>query len=162
MTGRRVLLVAVLLGGAWLGIGGPAYADAGSIEGLWNLEDVIFDACPTGNPVRTVFDMKMFLHDGSMVETPGTPGVGAPPLKRGTPGLGSWRHVTDHHYAATFRFFRYNGSDDSFAGIQTASVDIELSQDGGTLTTTTITDIFDANGVLIATRCTGGTGTRVE
>ena len=162
MAALRSLLVAVLLASAWLGIGGPVYADDTGIEGLWSLEDVICDACPTGNPVRTGIDVKMFLHDGSMIETPGTPGVGAPPLQRGTPGLGSWRHVTDHHYAATFRFFRYNGSDDSFAGTQTASVDIELSRDGKTLTTTTTTDIFDANGTLIATRCTAGTGTRVE
>ncbi len=89
---------------------------------------------PTGNPVRTVIDLKMFLHGGSMIETPG---VGAPPLQRGTPGLGSWQHVGGRHYTASFRFFRYNGSDDSFAGTQTASVDIELSKDAKTLTTTT-------------------------
>src|SRR5262245_19518663 len=85
----RSLLVAILLAGGWLGLGGPVYAGDAGIEGLWSLEDVIFDACPTGNPVRTVFDLKMFLHDGSMIETSGTPGVGAPPLQRGTPGLGS-------------------------------------------------------------------------
>jgi hypothetical protein len=72
-----------------------------------------------------------------MIETPGTPGVGAPPLQRGTPGLGSWQHVGGRHYTASFRFFRCNGSDDSFAGTQTASVDTELSKDAKTLTTTT-------------------------
>jgi hypothetical protein len=41
-------------------------------------------------------------------------------------------------------------------------VRLPISQDGRKLTTTTITDIFDANGVLIATRCTDGTRTRVE
>jgi hypothetical protein len=58
--------------------------------------------------------------------------------------------------------FRYDGSDHSFAGIQTGTVDIELSQDGTTLTTSTTTNIFDANGVLIVTRCTAGTGTRAQ
>jgi hypothetical protein len=81
-------------------IGGPASANSNSIEGLWHLVDVILDACPTGNPVRTVVDMKMFLHDGSMIETPGSPGVGQPPFKRGVPGLGSWRHVSENHYEA--------------------------------------------------------------
>jgi len=144
-------------------IGGPSYAaDSNSIEGLWNLVDVILDDCPTGNPVRTVIDMKMFLHDGSMIETPGSPGVGQPPFKRGVPGLGSWQHVSGNHYTSSFRFFRYNGMDDTFVGSQTAFVDIELSKDGNALTTSTITNIFNANGDLIATRCTTGTGTRVE
>lgn len=142
----------------------PGLADAhhDSIEGLWSLVDEILDACPTGNTVRTVIDLKMFVHDGSMIETLGTPGVGAPPLKRGVPGLGSWRHVGGRQYAASFRFFRYNGSDDSFTGTQTADVAIELSDDRKSLTTTTTTSIFDANGVLIATRCTTGSGTRAE
>jgi len=161
-TRRFIVMLPVVLASLLpLLIGGPASANS-SIEGLWNLVDVILDACPTGNPVRTVVDMKMFLHDGSMIETPGSPGVGQPPFKRGVPGLGSWRHVSENHYAASFRFFRYNGIDDTFLGTQTASVDIELSKDGDSLTTTTTTDIFDANGNLIATRCTSGTGARVE
>jgi len=144
-------------------IGGPAYADSNSIEGLWNLVDVILDACPTGNPVRTVVDLKMFLHDGSMIETSGSPGVGQPPVKRGVPGLGSWRHVSENHYAANFRFFRYDGTDDMFLGTQTASVDIELSKDGNSLTTSTTVEIFDASGKPMGLpRCTTGTGTRVE
>ena len=42
---------------------------------------------------------------------------------------------------------------------------MELSRDGKTLTTTTTTSIFDANGTLLATRCTRGSGShqvRVE
>ena len=41
-------------------------------------------------------------------------------------------------------------------------VHIELGEDGKTLTTATTTDIFDANSALITTRCTTGSGTRVE
>jgi hypothetical protein len=39
---------------------------------------------------------------------------------------------------------------------------MELSKDGKSLTTTTTTNIFDANGTLITTRCTTGSGTRLE
>src|SRR5215510_8050252 len=131
-TPRFLLALTAMLA---LLVGGTAEAQQNSIEGLWNLVDEILDACPTGNIVRTVVDMKMFLHDGSMIETPGSPGVGAPPLQRGTPGLGSWKHVGGRHYTAAFQFFRYNGNDDSFAGTQTASVDIELSKDAKTVTT---------------------------
>src|SRR5262245_5176992 len=142
--------------------GGPAEAHHDRLEGLWNLVDEILDACPTGNTIRTVIDMKMFIHDGSMIETPGSPGVGAPPLKRVIPGLGSWQHVGWRQYTASFRFFRYDSTDDTFAGTQTALVHIELAEDGKTLTTATTTDVFDANGALITTRCTTGSGTRVE
>ena len=38
----------------------------------------------------------------------------------------------------------------------------ELSPDGKTLTTATTVSIYDASGVLITTRCTTGSGTRVE
>jgi hypothetical protein len=143
-------------------VGGTAEAHHDSIEGLWNLVDEILDGCPTGNVVRTVIDMKMFLHGGAMIETPGSPGVGAPPFKRGVPGLGSWQHVGGRHYTTFFQFFRYNSTDDSFAGTQTGLVTMELSRDGKTLTTATTTNIFDANGTLIATRCTTGSGTRFE
>jgi len=162
-TPRFLLLLAVALAALFpLLVPGPADAHHDHIEGLWSLVDEILDACPTGNTVRTVIDLKMFVHDGSMIETPGTTGVGAPPLKRGVPGLGTWRHVGGRHYTASFRFFRYNGSDDSFAGTQTAEVEIELGDDAKTLTTTTTTSIFDATGALIATRCTTGSGTRAE
>ena len=158
-TVRAVVLLAAMLP---LLIAQPALAAPGRVEGLWNLVDEILDGCPTGNTIRTVVDMKLFLRDGTMIETSGSPGVGAPPLKRGTPGLGSWKHLGGRRYALTFQFYRYNGSDDSFAGTQIADVDIEVSQDGKSMTTHTTTDIFDANGVLITSRCTVGTGTRVE
>ena len=162
-TPRFLLVLAVALAAMFpLLVAAPAAAHHDRLEGLWNLVDEILDACPTGNPIRTVIDLKMFIHDGSMIETPGSPGVGAPPLKRVIPGLGSWQHVGGRHYTASFRFFRYNGNDDSFAGTQTGLVDIELSRDGKTLTTATTTDIFDANGSLITTRCTTGTGTRID
>jgi hypothetical protein len=134
-----------------------------AIVGLWSLTDEILDSCsPPGNPVRTVIDLKMFLRDGNMIEAPGTPGVGAPPLQRGVPGLGSWQHLGGRQYQASFRFFRYDGSDDTFAGTQTAVVDIELSKDGKSLTGAMTTNIYDAQDHLITTRCTTSTGTRVE
>ena len=160
---RFLLVLAIAMAAMFpLLLAGPAEAHHDRLEGLWSLVDEILDACPTGNVVRTVVDLKMFVHDGSMIEASGTPSVGAPPLKRVIPGLGSWQHVGGRHYTTSFRFFRYNSTDDSFAGTQTAVVNIELSPDGKTLTTATTVNIYDANGVLITTRCTTGSGTRVE
>src|SRR5262245_17667468 len=169
MRTRRFLMLSALASAVIfpLSIGGPALAHDSSgshaIVGLWSLTDEILDSCnPPGNPVRTVIDLKMFLRDGNMIEAPGTIGVGAPPLKRGVPGLGSWQHVGERQYQASFRFFRYDSSNDTFAGTQTAVVDIELSKDGKSLTGTTTTNIYDMQGNLTLTRCTRSTGTRVE
>jgi hypothetical protein len=61
-TPRFPLFLAVALAVMFpLLVGGPADAHHDSIEGLWTLVDEILDACPTGNPVRTVIDLKMFL-----------------------------------------------------------------------------------------------------
>ena len=39
---------------------------------------------------------------------------------------------------------------------------IEVSRDGSSFTSTGTTDIFDAGGTLIATRCSTGMATRVD
>jgi hypothetical protein len=135
---------------------------ASRIEGVWDVKEEILSGCPTGDTVRTVADLNMFIRGGQLIETPGTPGVGAPPLKRGTPGLGTWQHLGKRRYSIVFRFFRFNGNDDTFAGTQIAYKDIELSKDGDAFESTGTTDIFDADNTLITTRCTHGTATRLE
>jgi len=152
----------LLIGGPVFGSDDEEQGKAGRIEGLWNIVDTLLSGCTNGVPVRTIPDMNLFIHGGQMIETPGTPGVGQPPLQRGTPGLGTWEHVGGRHFTAAFRFFRFNGDDDTFAGIQTANKVIELSKDGNAFTSTGTTDIFDATGALIATRCSTGVATRVE
>jgi hypothetical protein len=112
--------------------------------------------------VRIVPNMNMFIHGGQLLETPGGSGVGAPPLKRSTPGLGTWQHLGKRHYSIVFRFFRFNGDDDTFAGTQIVYKDIELSKDGDAFESTGTTDIFDPTGTLITTRCTKETATRIE
>ncbi len=139
----------------------PASANS-SLEGAWSVEDMILNGCPTGDPVRTVVDMNMFFKEGLMLETPGTPGVAQPPLQRGTPGMGTWQRVANRHFTEAFRFFRYNGDDDTFAGTQLVNKDIELSKDGNSFTSSGTTNIYDADNNLIATRCTIGTATRIH
>jgi hypothetical protein len=156
------VLFPLLIGGPVFGHDDNDRGKADRIEGVWSLQEVILSGCPTGTPVRTIPDMNMFLHGGKLIETPGTPGVGMPPIQRGSPGLGTWRHVEGRHYTAEFRFFRYNGNDDTFVGTQIANKDIELSKDASAFTSTGTTEIFDATGTLIATRCTTGTATRVD
>jgi hypothetical protein len=143
-------------------IGGPAFAQADKLEGVWSVTETILSACPTGDPVRTFPDMNEFIRGGTMVEASATLGIGAPPLVRLNPGLGTWDHIAARHFTEHFTFFRYDPGTDAFAGVQVINKDIELSKDGNAFASTGTADIFDANGNPIATRCTMATAVRIN
>jgi hypothetical protein len=161
-TALTILCILLLGQGPVVGHDHSERAQADRIEGVWRVQEEILSGCPTGDTVRIVPDMNMFIHGGQLIETPGTPGVGAPPLKRGTPGLGTWQNLGGRHYSVVFRFFRFNGADDTFVGTQIAYKDIELSMDGDAFTSTGTSDIFDADDNFITTRCSKGTAMRLE
>jgi len=153
------LLATVLL---LLLVGAPAFANGDRIVGFWNVHEQLLSGCPTGDPVRDIPDLNIFFKGGEFIEAAGTPSVGSPPLQRVMPGLGTWEHAGGRHFTSEFRFFRYNGDDDTFAGVQIAGKSIELGADGNSFTSTGTTDIFDANGVHLATRCSQGTAVRIK
>jgi len=164
MLRRRFILTPVWTGAVLLPVlfGGPAFGKGNTLDGVWSVTESILSGCPTGVPVRTIPDMNMFMHDGTMIETPATLGIGAPPLTRVGPALGTWQHVSDRHFTEHFTFFRYNPTADAFAGTMVVNKDIELSKDGDMFTSSGTTDVFDAEGNLITTRCTMGTATRID
>jgi len=143
-------------------VGGPAFGKGHTLDGVWSVTDSVLSGCPTGDPVRTIPDMNMFMHDGTMIETPAVLGVGAPPLTRVGPGLGTWQHVSDRHFSEHFTFFRYNPTTDTFAGTMVVDKQIELSDDGDAFTSSGSVDVLDADGNRITTRCTMGTATRID
>ena len=133
------------------------------LDGVWNVQVTILSACgPTGVPVGGLPSIIMFTRDGKVIETPGTPLVGPPVVLRVSPGLGTWQHLGGRHYSVVFRFFRFNGADDTFVRTQIVYKYIELSKDGDAFTSTGTTDIFDTDDNFITTRCTKGTATRLE
>jgi hypothetical protein len=154
------MVLAVLL------IGGPVVghdtARADKIEGVWNVTVTILSACgPTGVPVGTVPAMNMFMHDGLLTEAPGTTVVPPPPTLRGSPGMGTWQKLGGQHYTAVFTFFRLN-PDNTFAGTQRITEDIELSQDADSFTSSGTSDIFDTTGTLVHTACNAEVATRAQ
>jgi len=140
----------------------PAFADGDRIAGFWNVHEQLLNGCPTGDPVRDIPDLNIFFKSGEFIEAAATPSVGSPPLQRVMPGLGTWAHAGGRHFTSEFRFFRYSAEDDTFAGVQIASKEIELGADGNSFTSTGTTDIFDANGMHLATRCSRGTAVRIK
>jgi hypothetical protein len=143
-------------------IGGPSFAQADKLEGVWSVTETILSACPTGDPVRTFPDMNVFIRAGTMVEASATLGIGAPPLVRLNPGLGTCDHIAARHFTEHFTFFRYDPGTDAFAGVQVINKHIVLSKDGNAFASTGTADIFDANGNPIATRCTMATAVRIN
>src|SRR5262245_26899401 len=155
MVGLVVLLGALV-------VRTPAFAEDNRIAGFWNVHEQLLSGCPTGDVVRDIPDLNIFFKSGEFIEAAGSPSVGSPPLQRVMPGLGTWAHAGGRHFTSEFRFFRYSAEDDAFAGVQTASKEIELGADGNSFTSTGTTDIFDANGVHLATRCSRGTAVRIK
>jgi hypothetical protein len=140
----------------------PALATGNQIEGLWDVVVTITNC--QGVPIPTVPQfpgMIMFTRHGQVIEIAGTPNVGPPgPQQRLLPGLGAWQRLGERHFAASFTFFRINVPANTFAGTQTITEDIELSDDGNEFTTTGTSQIFPATGPPLDPTCNSLTGTR--
>ena len=122
------------------------------IEGVWTVNVTIRD-CRSGNVIRSVRALNLFIHDGSLTET-------AANVLR-TPSVGTWRHLEGKSYTSTFNFFRYS-PDGTFASRAKVTRSIELIEDGSEFTSTDTVEDFDANNVLISTTCGVETATRPE
>lgn len=126
--------------------------EVSGIEGVWSSNVTIRD-CQSGDVIRSVRALNLFIHDGSLTET-------AVNVLR-TPSVGTWRHLEGHTFTSTFTFFRYN-LDGTFASRAKVTRTIKLREDGGEFTTTGTVEDFDANNVLISTACATETATRPE
>jgi len=129
---------------------------AHKLEGVWDVSVTILD-CQTGNPIRTVRAMTMFIRGGTMTELAAR---SSPSLR--TASLGTWGYVGRHQYTAVFRFSRFN-PDGSFAATQKVSRVIDLNREGNAFSATSLVEIFDANdNLILPTGCATETGTRLE
>jgi hypothetical protein len=173
-TMRFTLLTAVAL--AFLvTLTTEASATGHQIEGVWDVEVTLIPDCMT--PRGTVRAMIMFTRDRKVIETAGTPLVGAFAIHRVSPGLGEWERQGRRHYTAAFTFFRINVPGVltpfpppdplpdplppfSFAGTQTITEDIELSHDGNEFTATGTSQIVNADGTRPPATCNTLTGIR--
>lgn len=129
------------------------------LEGAWNFQ-VTLRNCQTGAALRPPFPaMNTFMRGGTMQEF----GIGSGLLR--SPGHGIWTYNSGS-YTNTLQFFRFN-ADGTYAGTQKVRREIELSRFGNplfgsNLTATSTVEIFNPNGVLIATGCATETATRLQ
>jgi hypothetical protein len=87
-------------------------------------------------------------------------GTGTAPLDR-TDAQGVWRHTTNRYYTSTSKAFRF-AVDGSLAGSVKLFREFELTDGGESINVNVLSEIYDANGVLIATGCATEAGVRLQ
>ena len=78
-----------------------------------------------------------------------------------TPGEGVWRHTTDNSYAFRFKFFTFSPQN-VFTGWTIISGETTVDERGDANTGSATVEVYDPNGVLVATVCASTVGTRFE
>jgi hypothetical protein len=138
-----------------LGLAGaqPSAADQPThLQGVWHVSVEVRN-CETGEIVRTLRALNMFVHDGSMTET-------AANILRG-PSVGTWRRVQHDTYTSMFEFFRFN-PDGTFASTARVTRTIELANDGMEFTSTGTVEDFNAQNVRVSVGCATETAVRAQ
>ena len=157
---RGVLAAAIALP-ALSGTQIPAFAQSAQeqrgrehqgIKGVWDVRITVVQ-CGTGKAILTGRAMLMYI-DGGMLTS-----VGDNFLHSAS--LGTWRHIRGRNYTAVDRFFVFS-ADDSFAGTQETTRDIELSSSADEYTATVTFEFFDPADQLIRSGCATSTATRLE
>lgn len=122
-----------------------------SIVGTWTATVTIRN-CQTGVPIVSVPVLNTFNRGGTMMET-------SQSLATRSAGHGIWKRIRGHEYRSVFLFRRVNadGTNNGFQKVRRIHV-----VDDDTLTTEATFEIFDANGVLVATGCATEMATRLE
>jgi hypothetical protein len=93
---------------------------------------------------------------GTLTET--TSGT-APALR--TPGEGVWRHSTANNFVLRFKHFRFN-TQNVLIGWNIIQAEVSLDGAGNAYTSSATVEVYDPNGVLLATACAETVGTRFE
>jgi hypothetical protein len=129
-------------------------ARARRIEGTW-LMQITLVQCDTGAeiPNSTLPGLHTFLSGGAMLSSPATTGLST--------GHGVWTHTAGDDFQNTIRLFAYSPGG-TLAAIATVTRNIVLSPNGGSLTSYDVSELRDAVGNLLGTRCASATATRLD
>jgi hypothetical protein len=148
------LIVAILV----LANSGSAQTSASGISliGAWDMT-ITFRDCTTGAAMRERPGLISFMFGGILQEF----GTGQQIPQNRTEAQGSWSHNTGRSYSAVAKAFRFN-PDGSLAGTAKLYRLITLNDDGNSFEAAVNSEIYDVNGVLLATGCATESGTRLK
>src|SRR5438876_7052239 len=126
----------------------------GQLEGTGEMQITLTDCA--GHVIRNFPSLIEFAAGGTVVESNG----GTPQALK-TPGEGVWRHTTDNSYAFRFKFFTFN-SLNVFTGWTIIAGETTVDATGNANAGSATIEVYNPNGVLLATVCAKTAGTRFE
>ena len=115
----------------------------GRLQGTWEMQVTLTDCA--GHVIRSFSTLQEFIAGGTTVES----SAGTPQALK-TPGLGVWRHTADSNYAFRFKFFTFNPQN-VFTGWTIITGELAVDATGDANTGSATVEVYDPNGVLIAT-----------
>ena len=124
----------------------------GTLQGTWEMQITLTDCA--GHVIRSFPSLIEYAAGGTVVESNG----GTPQALK-TPGEGVWRHTTDNNYAFRFKFFTFN-SLNVFTGWTIIAGETTVDATGNANAGSATIEVYNPNGVLIATACAEIAGTR--
>jgi len=124
----------------------------GTLQGTWEMQITLTDCA--GHVIRSFPSLVEFAAGGTVVESNG----GTPQALK-TPGEGVWRHTTDNNYAFRFKFFTFN-SLNVFTGWTIIAGETTVDATGDSNAGSATVEVYNPNGVLVATACAKIAGTR--
>lgn len=149
-----------------ISVSGQDRENGRKLEGVWKIVVTANSPCGNPNPNPVSFPaMETYVRGGTMLEYALGQATQAPQpgALRGfrTSAQGIWHYESNGVYSAAFQFYRL-GADHAFMGTTKGVLEISLSDDGNSFTSTETSQIFDAADVLTLTRCNTRVGTRFE
>jgi hypothetical protein len=125
----------------------------GRIQGMWETQITLNDC--SGHVIRSFQGMLTFHQGGTMMDGTTTPSG----LR--TPAEGVWRHIADNTYAFRMKSFTFNAQN-VFTGWSIIAGELTVDSTGDVFTGPATVEVYDPNGVLVATLCAKSSGTRFE
>jgi hypothetical protein len=132
----------------------PRGTQGGRLEGTWNMQITLNDC--SGHVIRSFPTLVVFMAGGTLTEASGGT---APALATG--GKGVWSHTTGNTYAFRFKDFNFNSSY-VLTGWSIISGETTVDETGNANAGPATVEVYNANGVLVASLCADSAGTRFE
>jgi hypothetical protein len=126
----------------------------GRLEGTWSMQITLTDC--SGHVIRSFPTLVAFMAGGTLTEASGGT---APALQTG--GKGVWSHTTDNTYAFRFKDFTFNAQN-VFTGWVIIAGETTVDTTGNASSGPATVEVYNANGVLVASLCADAVGTRFE
>jgi hypothetical protein len=129
-------------------------AVGGKLQGTWEMQITLTDCA--GHVIRSFPTIVEFVAGGTLTEASGGT---APALATG--GKGVWSHTIDSTYAFRFKDFNFNSSY-VLTGWSIISGETTVDATGNANSGPATVQVYDTNGVLLATLCADAVSTRFE